>query len=292
MKKFLSLVLSLTLLLALAACGGGNPGAANTPAQNSETPTGSTPAQEEPVDVVVFAAASMEATLTEIADLYKEVAPNVNLIFTFDSSGTLKTQIEEGAVCDLFISAAQKQMNQLDAADTTGTNDGLDFVLSDSRINFVENKVVLAVPDENPKGIESFSDLSTDKLSLLCLGNGDVPVGAYSLQILDTLGIDITALENAGKVTYASNVSEVANQVKEGAVDCGIIYATDAFTYELNVVDEATAEMCDQVIYPAAVMKCGTDETSQAAAQAFLDYLHTNADAIAVLEGVGFTVIQ
>ena len=292
MKKFLSLVLSLTLLLALAACGGGNPGAANTPAQNSETPTGSTPTQEEPVDVVVFAAASMEATLTEIADLYKEVAPNVNLIFTFDSSGTLKTQIEEGAVCDLFISAAQKQMNQLDAADTTGTNEGLDFVLSDSRINFVENKVVLAVPDENPKGIASFSDLSTDKLSLLCLGNDDVPVGAYSLQILDTLGIDITALEDAGKVTYASNVSEVANQVKEGAVDCGIIYATDAFTYELNVVDEATAEMCDQVIYHAAVMKCSTDEASQAAAQAFLDYLHTDADAIAVLEGVGFTVIQ
>ena len=291
MKKILSLILSLSLVLALAACGG-NPGAANSPVQNSGTPVGNTPAQEKTVDVVVFAAASMEATLTEIAELYKEVAPNVNLIFTFDSSGTLKTQIEEGAVCDLFISAAQKQMNQLDAADTTGTNEGLDFVLSDTRINFVENKVVLAVPDDNPKDIQSFSDLATDKLSLLCLGNDDVPVGAYSLQILDTLGIDIAALESAGKVTYASNVSEVANQVKEGAVDCGIIYATDAFTYELNVVDQATADMCDQVIYPAAVMKCGTDEASQAAAQAFLDYLHTDESAISVLEGVGFTVIQ
>lgn len=287
MKKIVSLILSLSLILALAACGGNNSGAANTPAQNSETP-----AQAETVDVVVFAAASMEATLTQIAEQYKEVAPNVNLIFTFDSSGTLKTQIEEGAVCDLFISAAQKQMNQLDAADTTGTNEGLDFVLSDTRINFVENTVVLAVPDDNPKDIQSFSDLATDKLSLLCLGNDDVPVGAYSLQILDTLGIDITALEDAGKVTYASNVSEVANQVKEGAVDCGIIYATDAFTYELNVVDQATADMCDQVIYPAAVMKCGTDVTSQAAAQAFLDYLHTDESAISVLEGVGFTVIQ
>ena len=244
------------------------------------------------MEVVVFAAASMEATLTQIADLYKEVAPNVKLTFTFDSSGTLKTQIEEDAVCDLLISAAQKQMNQLDSTDTTGTNEGLDFVQSDTRINFVENKVVLAVPDDNPKDIQSFSDLATDKLSLLCLGNDDVPVGAYSLQILDTLGIDIAALEDAGKVTYASNVSEVANQVKEGAVDCGIIYATDAFTYELNVVDQATAEMCDQVIYPAAVMKCGGSEASQAAAQAFLDYLHTDADAIAVLEGVGFTVIQ
>ena len=291
MKKIVSLILSLSLILALAACGS-NSGAAQSPAQNSETPAETTPAQAEEVEVVVFAAASMEATLTQIADLYKEVAPNVTLTFTFDSSGTLKTQIEEGAVCDLFISAAQKQMNQLDSTDTTGTNEGLDFVLSDTRINFVENKVVLAVPDDNPKDIQSFSDLATDKLSLLCLGNDDVPVGAYSLQILDTLGIDITALEDAGKVTYASNVSEVANQVKEGAVDCGIIYATDAFTYELTVVDQATAEMCDQVIYPAAVMKCGGSEASQAAAQAFLDYLHTDADAIAVLEGVGFTVIQ
>ena len=291
MKKLVSLTLALTLALTLTACGGTS-GTAESPAQNSETPAAqTTPAQAEAVEVVVFAAASMEATLTQIAEQYKEVAPNVNLVFTFDSSGTLKTQIEEGAVCDLFISAAQKQMNQLDAADTTGTNEGLDFVLSDTRINFVENKVVLAVPDDNPKDIQSFSDLAGDKLSLLCLGNDDVPVGAYSLQILDTLGIDIAALEDAGKVTYASNVSEVANQVKEGAVDCGIIYATDAFTYELNVVDGATADMCDQVIYPAAVMKCGGSEASQAAAQAFLDYLHTDESAISVLEGVGFTVL-
>lgn len=280
MKKRVSLTLALALALGLTACGGGNPATADTPA-----------VQAENVDVVVFAAASMEATLTEIAQLYKDAAPNVNLTFTFDSSGTLKTQIEEGAVCDLFISAAQKQMNQLDAADTTGTNEGLDFVLSDTRINFVENKVVLAVPDDNPTGMESFQDLATDKLSLLCLGNDDVPVGAYSLQILDTLGIDIAGLESGGKVTYASNVSEVATQVKEGAVDCGIIYATDAFTYELNVVDQATADMCDQVIYPAAVMKCGGSQASQAAAQAFLDYLHTDENAIAVLESVGFTVL-
>ena len=240
---------------------------------------------------MVFAAASMEATLTEIAELYKEVAPWVTLTFTFDSSGTLKTQIEEGAVCDLFISAAQKQMNQLDAADTTGTNtDGLDYVVSESRIDLVENKVVLAVPDDNPAGIESFTDLATDKLSLLCLGNDDVPVGAYSLQILEYLGIDIAALEADGKVTYASNVSEVATQVKEGAVDCGVIYATDAFTYELNVVDQAAPEMCDQVIYPAAVMKSGTAEAA-GAAQAFLDFIHTDAGAVAVLEGVGFTVL-
>lgn len=275
MKKVFALVLALAMALGLTAC---------TSTTGGET-------VEETADVVAFAAASMEASLTEIAEQYKTVAPNVNLVFTFDSSGTLKTQIEEGAVCDLFISAAQKQMNQLDSADTTGTNtDGLDFVYSDTRIDLVENKVVLAVPDDNPKDIQDFSDLGTDKLSLLCLGNDDVPVGAYSLEILDTLGIDIAQLENDGKVTYASNVSEVANQVKEGAVDCGIIYATDANTYELNVVAQATSDMCGQVIYPAAMMKSGT-EGGRDAAQAFLDYLHTNESAVSVLENVGFTVL-
>ena len=289
MKRIAALSLALALTLALAACGGGNAGTAETPAANSTTPAAETTApQAEPVEVVVFAAASLEATLTEIADLYKEVAPEVTLTFSFESSGTLRTQIIEGAVCDLFISAGQSQMNDLEA----GQNDtGADFVYADTRIDFVENKVVLAVPDDNPKDIQTFSDLATDKLSLLCIGNDDVPVGSYSLEILDTLGIDIAQLESDGKVTYASNVTEVANQVKEGAVDCGIIYATDAYTYELTVVDQATADMCSQVIYPAAVMKSGSGEAAEAAAQAFLDYLHTDENAIAVLEGVGFTVL-
>ena len=289
MKRIATLSLALALTLGLAACGGGNAGTAETPAANSTTPAAETTApQAEPVEVVVFAAASLEATLTEIADLYKEVAPEVTLTFSFESSGTLRTQIIEGAVCDLFISAGQSQMNDLEA----GQNDtGADYVYSDTRIDFVENKVVLAVPDDNPAGIETFSDLATDKLSLLCIGNDDVPVGSYSLEILDTLGIDIAQLESDGKVTYASNVTEVANQVKEGAVDCGIIYATDAYTYELTVVDQATADMCSQVIYPAAVMKSSSGEAAEAAAQAFLDYLHTDENAIAVLEGVGFTVL-
>ena len=289
MKRIATLSLALALTLGLAACGGGNAGTAETPAANSTTPAAETTApQAGPVEVVVFAAASLEATLTEIADLYKEVAPEVTLTFSFESSGTLRTQIIEGAVCDLFISAGQSQMNDLEA----GQNDtGADYVYSDTRIDFVENKVVLAVPDDNPKDIQTFSDLATDKLSLLCIGNDDVPVGSYSLEILDTLGIDIAQLESDGKVTYASNVTEVANQVKEGAVDCGIIYATDAYTYELTVVDQATADMCSQVIYPAAVMKSSSGEAAEAAAQAFLDYLHTDESAIAVLEGVGFTVL-
>ena len=250
----------------------------------------STPTTSEQTEVVVFAAASLESALTQIAQAYEAQHEDVKLTFTFDSSGTLKTQIEEGAVCDLFLSAAQKQMNQLDSQDTTGANtDGLDFVYSDTRIDLLENQVVLAVPLENPGKINSFSDLASGDY-LLCIGNDDVPVGAYSLEILDYLGYSLDQLEDQGKVTYASNVSEVAHQVQEGVVDAGMVYATDASTYGLNVVDAATPEMCQQVIYPAAVMKSGQAD-SYDAAENFLTYLYTNEEAISVWKDVGFTLI-
>ena len=250
----------------------------------------STPTTSEQTEVVVFAAASLESALTQISQTYEAQHEDVKLTFTFDSSGTLKTQIEEGAVCDLFLSAAQKQMNQLDSQDTTGANtDGLDFVYSDTRIDLLENQVVLAVPPENPGKINSFTDLASGEY-LLCIGNDDVPVGAYSLEILDYLGYSLDQLEDQGKVTYASNVSEVARQVQEGVVDAGMVYATDASTYGLNVVDAATPEMCQQVIYPAAVMKSG-EADSYDAAEEFLTYLYTNEEAISVWKDVGFTLI-
>ena len=117
-----------------------------------------------------------------------------------------------------------------------------------------------------------------------------MPVGAYSLEILDYLGYSLEQLEDQGKVTYASNVSEVARQVQEGVVDAGMVYATDASTYGLNVVDAATPEMCQQVIYPAAVMKNGQAD-SYDAAEDFLTYLYTNEEAISVWKDVGFTLI-
>lgn len=256
-------------------------------AQTEEAET-SEEQSSEPVELIVFAAASMTETLEEIAGLYKEVAPNVTLTYTFDSSGTLKTQIEEGSDCDIFISAAQKQMNQLDiSADPSVNTDGLDYVLEGSRFNLVENKVVLAVPDDNPADITSYEDLSTDKLSLICLGNSDVPVGAYSDEILDNLGIR-DELEAASKITYGSNVKEVTTQISEGSVDCGIIYATDAFSAGLTVVDEATADMCSQVVYPAAVMK---NSAHPEEAQAFLDYLRTD-DCVKVFQSVGFSMAE
>ena len=118
-------------------------------------------AETEKVELVVFAAASMTETLTQIQELYQTSHPNVTLVYNFDSSGTLKTQIQEGAVCDVFISAGQKQMNQLDITASTDINtEGLDFVLEGSRLNLLENKVVLVVPDGNPGKINSFDDLA------------------------------------------------------------------------------------------------------------------------------------
>ncbi len=244
--------------------------------------------KDQPAELLIFAAASMTETMTEISAMYKDIRPDVEIIYTFDSSGTLKTQIEEGADCDIFISASQKQMNQLDiSADPSINTEGLDFIQEGTRFNLVENKVVLAVPDGNPAGIEAYEDLGMDKLSLLCIGNEDVPVGAYSMEILTSLGI-LDQLESDSKLTYGSNVKEVTTQVKEASVDCGIIYATDAFSAGLTVADEADKDQCRQVIYPAAILK-GSNNKEEA--EKFLDYLTRN-ESRAVFEAAGFTMAQ
>lgn len=279
MKRICTLTLALALALSLTACGG---------------------SRNKDVELTVFAAASMQETLTEIGGNYQKEHPSVTLVFNFDSSGTLKTQIQEGADCDVFISAGQKQMNQLDAAVTSAVNadaleenpeENLDFIESNTRFNLLENKVALAVPEGNPAGINSYDDLKAALEAgdiLLAMGNSDVPVGQYTQKIFAYYGLDEAALNDAGVLTYGSNVKEVTTQVSEGAVDCGIIYATDAFSAGLTVVDTATAEMCGQVIYPAAALKASKHPEE---AQAFLDYLRTPA-AGAVLEAVGFTPLD
>ena len=289
MKRLVSLLLALSLVLALTACGSKADGAADAAAGSQ--PRDSAPVEEsagDPVELIVFAAASMTETLTEIAELYKTAAPEVTVTYNFDSSGKLLTQIKEGADCDLFISAAPTQMNALDGSligDTEKNPDGLDLIVTDSRVNLLENKVTLAVPEGNPKGIESFDQLAEllkGRDVMLAIGNSDVPVGQYTLKIFNYYGIDETAV--ADKLTYGNNVKEVTSQVSEAAADCGIIYATDAFSAGLTVADSATAEMCGQVIYPAAVLKGDKED----AARAFLAYLQTDA-AMTVFESVGFS---
>ena len=266
----------------LAGCGGDT---ATTPSPDASPDQ----TAADPVELTVFAAASMQETLTEIAELYQEVAPNVTISYNFDSSGTLRTQIKEGADCDLFISAAPTQMNELDStADPAVNTDGSDFVLQGTRLDLLENKVVLAVPDGNPKNIQSYDELAQHLKAgdiLLAMGNSDVPVGGYTLKIFDYYDLDEAALSAAGVLTYGSNVKEVTTQVKEAAADCGIIYATDAFSAELTVVDSATAEMCGQVVYPAAVLNISQHQEE---AKAFLDFLQTD-ECVEVFESVGFS---
>lgn len=269
------------MLTALFGCG-----------QASQTANGAQDTQSaQTTELTVFAAASMTETLNQIAEDYKTVDPNVSLTFNFASSGDLLSQIREGADCDVFISAAPKQMNALDGSlkdDADKNPDGLDELLDGTRIDLLENKVVLAVPEGNPKGIESFDKLA-DQLGagevFLAIGNSDVPVGQYTRKIFAHYGLDEQSLADAGVLTYGSNVKEVTTQVSEGAVDCGIIYATDAYSAGLESVDEATADMCGQVIYPAAVLRNSAHPDE---AKAFLDYL-TGEDAGRVFESVGFT---
>ena len=246
----------------------------------------------EKTDLVVFAAASMTETMNQIKGFYEIQHPEINLIYNFDSSGTLKTQIQEGATCDLFISAGQKQMNQLDITASKSVNtDGLDFVAQGTRINLLENKVTLVVPEGNPKGIKSFNELAKalkGENILFAMGNSDVPVGQYTQKIFAYYGLDETALANAGKITYGTNVKEVTTQVKEASVDCGVVYCTDAYSAGLKVVDSATAEMCGQVIYPAAVMK---NSAHFEEAKAFLNYL-TGKMAMSVFGSVGFSAVK
>ena len=305
MKKLLALLLALALVMSMAAC-------ASAPAEtkgNTDAPAGTqqeeAPAADEaktaeeapaetaePVTLIVFAAASMTETLTEIGSKFMEQNPNVTIQFNFDSSGTLKTQIQNGADCDVFISAGQKQMNQIDKDASADVNtEGLDFVLEGTRFNILENKVTLVVPEDNAKNIQSFDDLAAglkDGAVLLAMGNSDVPVGQYTQKILKYYELDEEALAAAGCITYGTNVKEVTTQVSEAVVDCGIIYCTDAFSAGLTIVDYATAEMCGQIIYPAAVLNVSQNAET---AQAFLDFCRT-PESTAIFESVGFSAAE
>lgn len=286
-KRLVSCMLVLAMAVSMfAGCGKKDDTKAKDDTKQEESKE-----DEEPVELIVFAAASMTETLTQLGDDYMKEHKNVTIQYNFDSSGTLKKQIQEGADCDIFISAGQKQMNQLDKDASADVNtEGLDFVLEGTRFDILENKVALAVPEGNPAGINSYDDLTAklaDGSIKMAMGNSDVPVGQYTQKILAYFGLNEDELVAAGAITYGSNVKEVTTQVSEAAVDCGIIYATDAYSANLKVVDTATKDMCGQVIYPAAVMKTTKNEE---VAKAFLKYL-TEDTANKVFEGVGFTPI-
>lgn len=298
MKKIISLLTVIIMMMTacLTAC---NSGAATVTATAPESTAEATVSEAAtapavtaaPVELVVFAAASMTETLTEIGSMYTAANPNVTLTFNFDSSGTLKTQIQEGAGCDIFISAGQKQMDQMDkSADAAVNTEGLDLVLQGTRVNLLENNVVLVVPDKNTGNIKSFEDMASglkDGSILMAMGNSDVPVGQYTQKILSFYKLDESALSAAGVLSYGTNVKEVTTQVSEGSVDCGVVYCTDAFSAGLTCVDEATKEMCGLAVYPAAIINTSANQDE---AKSFLDFLQTD-EAMAVFTNVGFTAV-
>ena len=230
---------------------------------------------ETRVELNVFAAASLTESLTQIAELYKAAQPEVELVFNFDSSGTLQKQIESGAGADVFFSAAKKQMDAL--------ADG-GYILDGTRVDLLNNKVVLIVPEGSTLGLKAFEDVAGDAVKLVALGNSDVPVGQYAQDVFTTLGSWDAV---SAKASLGANVKEVLSQVESGAVDCGVVYATDAATAKgVTVACEAPEGSHKPVVYPGAVLKASANAD---AAKAFLDFL-TTPDAVKAFEAVGFTM--
>lgn len=247
---------------------------------------------KESVELIVFAAASMTETLTEIAEMYKEVRPEVEIVYTFDSSGTLKTQIQEGADCDIFISAAQKQMNQLE-------EDGL--MVEGSRANVVNNQVVVITWKGSNTKVTGLENL--EAAESLALAGGSVPVGRYTRQALINLG-KLEAAEDAAQITTdqvsqalggveiseQSNVSKVLLAVAEGSCEVGTTYYSDTYGYEdkLEILETVDYELSGNVIYPIAQVKNPeADEAQTKAAREFMEYI-LSEDAKSVFQSYYF----
>lgn len=247
MKKGLLLLLAFLLLATLFACG------------SDQAPNGG-----DEISLTVFAAASLSEVLLEIAEYFTEKFPHVSIRFSFDSSGTLQRQIEEGAQADVFISADTREIEVLEMEH---------FLLENSRVDLLENQLVLVVPSHNPGNIESFTHMVAALLAediLLAIGNMDVPAGRYAQEVLNYLGLDHRQLAQMGLITYGFNVREVAIQVREASAHAGMVYLTDALSFDLNIVDIATLEMTGPIIYPAAILR---DSQHSDTAQLFLDFL-------------------
>ena len=265
-----AMVTAVAMLAVLTACG--------QTESKGEKETGEKNEGKKPVtELTVLAAASMTDAMQEIGEAYQETHENIEITYQFDSSGTLKTQIEEGAPADIFISAATKQMDELVQGE---------LVAKDSVFPWLENKVVLIVPKDSEDGPDSFEDAAKEEVPMIAIGNEDVPVGQYTQTIYQNLGL----WENIqAKANLASNVRQVLDWVATGNAPCGVVYATDAQIEEnVKVVCEAPKGSCDPVIYPAGMVSASKEKEEAAE---FLEYLKTE-EVSKILEAYGFTPYQ
>lgn len=271
MKKHLSVLMMMVVVATLMGCSAKEIKIEKTEANSMQTP-------KKKVNLQVFIAASLKNAMTEIQTNYKALHPEVEIAFNTDSSGTLQKQIEEGATCHVFFSAAMKQMNTLN-------ENG--YVLTDSIVKLLGNKVVLIKPKGVETAVTGFEDIP--KATNLALAGEDVPVGAYAREIFTNLGIldKVMAME----INEGANVTAVLSAVSEGSNEIGIVYATDANAVKdaAEIIAEApTGSLEKPVVYPVGLIKNEeASEVETATAKAFVAYLQTE-EAIKVLEAYGF----
>jgi molybdate transport system substrate-binding protein len=292
MKKPFAVVMAAMMVAGMMAGCSSKPQETTAAATETETIAAETTAAETEAEskaeakadlgeqsILVAAAASLKnAYEDELIPMFEEQYPGVTVEGTYDSSGKLQTQIEEGLEADVFMSAATKQMKALD-------EEGM--IASDTIVNLLENKIVLIVPTGSDSKIDSFEKIG-DAASIALGDPESVPAGQYAKEALTNLNVWDSIQD---KVSFGTNVTEVLNQVAAASADAGIVYATDAASKadQVTVVAEAPEGSLEKkVIYPAAVVKATAHED---AAKAFVDFLQT-PEAIAVFESYGFVAAE
>ena len=291
-KKVLSLMLAGAMVLSMAACGSQNTdqGTANDTSAKAEQSDSSEAAKDnsdseelESTQITVFAAASLENALNEVIKKYNETQPNVTIIPSYDSSGTLLAQIEEGAACDVFFSAAQKQM------DTLQNDDQL--VVDGTRHNVVNNQVVVITYKGSGTAVTGLENLKDAKS--IAMADGSVPVGKYTRQAMvnggmldavddvSTIPTDVISQALDGvEINECGNVSAVKTQVAEGSNEVGTVYYSDTYGLEdkLDILQVISYDLTGNVIYPIAQVKNDeADELEQKAALDFVNFVKSDA---------------
>lgn len=293
-KRVLSVLLAAVMVFSMAGCSGGGSSSESsddTAASASEDSRSSDAAEEE-TEIQVFIAASLNTVMTEIAELYNEDHPNVKITYNADSSGTLLTQIQEGYECDIFFSAAQKQMDDLEA-------DGL--MVEGTRANVVNNQVVVVTLKDSGTSVTGLENLGDAES--IALAGGSVPVGRYTRQALVNLGIlpetddpasitteEVSEALGGVEISEQDNVSKVLTAVAEGSCEVGTTYYSDTYGYEddLEILQTVSYDLTGDVIYPIArVVNEEADDAQNAAADDFLQFVLSD-EAKAVFDSYYF----
>ena len=285
-KRVLVTLLAMSMVLGLAACGSKSDSKDD---KKEETKTEAKADDAEDVELQVFIAASLNTAMTDIAERYEKEHPNVKIVYNADSSGTLLTQIEEGYECDLFFSAAQKQMDQLQDEDGP--------VVDGTRHNVVNNQVCLVTWKGSGTEVTGLSDIG--KAKSIALADGSVPVGKYTRQAMVNAGM-LNKVDDVSQITTSeiqealggveinecANVGAVTAAVAEGSNEVGTVYYSDTYGFEdrLQILEVVPYELTGNVIYPVAqIINKEADELEQSTAEDFINFL-TSDDAKTIFQ--------